>query len=306
VSADPHRVFVLCPSYHGATLLALLLSEHHDIVDLGDTNPEMRRDLPCGCGLTVATCEFWQRLRSELSPPLVTGDRYWFPKTLPFTNHARANVVLGYVCAIGNMATRGRASVLSPAVERYRLAQQVMARVATEATGSHVFVDGEKSVEKALFLRSASDRPVRFIHLTRDPRGYALSASTRLAGTEPGRPASPDFAGLAAVWRRYHRKARFAGRLAGRSNTLLVRYEDLATETEATMARIFDFIGVPPLGPTALRTRTRPTHAIGNKLLRTYDGSISLDERWRSELTASQAEAILRESGRFAAELGYR
>ena len=31
VSEDVLRVFVLCPSFHGATLLALLLSEHEDV-----------------------------------------------------------------------------------------------------------------------------------------------------------------------------------------------------------------------------------------------------------------------------------
>jgi hypothetical protein len=307
VSADVLRVFVLCPSYHGATLLALLLNEHKDVVDLGDTNPETRRDNPCSCGQTVGTCDFWSILRRELNPPLVAGTDRWFPSRPPFTRSTRANTALSYPFAIANFATRRRiAWPLASGLARYRDATELLVRLATDATGARVCVDGEKSVEKALFLSGVSDRPVRLIHLTRDPRGFALSASTRQPGRAEGDAADADWVMLATSWRRYHVKAQLARRLLGPENTLTIRYEDLAAGTTATMDRVFEFIGVPPLGPESRRGSRMSTHAIGNKLLRSFDGSIVLDERWRVELSESQAAVILRRSGQFAGHQGYR
>jgi hypothetical protein len=181
-----------------------------------------------------------------------------------------------------------------------------MARVATDAMGASVFVDGEKSVEKALFLACASDRPRRLIHLTRDPRGWVVSQSEALSLLGQGDANPQDRVRLARSWQRYHMRIRLARRLLGPSNTLTIRYEDLATQTERTMQRVFEFIGVPPLVSDPSR-RSRPqTHAIGNVMLKTYDGSIVPDERWRSELSEAEAADILRKSGRFAAQLGYR
>jgi len=85
-----------------------------------------------------------------------------------------------------------------------------------------------------------------------------------------------------------------------------VRYEDLATQTGPTVARVLGFIGVPPLASGTRRPAEPPVHAIGNKLLGSFDGSIALDERWRRALTERQAELVLRHSGSFAERQGYR
>jgi hypothetical protein len=307
-------VFVLSPSYHGATLLALLLNEHRAVVDLGDTNPETGRDIPCRCGRTVGTCDFWSLLSRELDPPLVPGSNRWFPSRPPFTRWTRVNTILSYPLSIVSRVTGRRVHwPLTSGLARYREAHERVVHLATEAMDARVFVDGEKPVEKPLFLSWAGDRQVRLIHLTRDPRGFALSAITReraRSGREPvtdgGEIADADLRRLATSWRRYHQKARLAIRLMGTDTTLTIRYEDLATHTGATMDRVLTFIGVAPLGPETRRDPARPVHAIGNKLLRSFDGSVALDERWRSELTASQATLVLRQSGSFAERQGYR
>lgn len=308
MSPDVLRVVVLCPSYHGATLLALLLNEHSDVIDLGDFNPEMLHDNPCRCGLTVSGCPFWSAVRRELRPPLIAGGDHWFPKRPPFTRSTRVNTALSYPFYIARVVTGNRGDwPLSRQLTRYRDANELLLRLATQAMGAGVFVDGEKSVEKALFLSSTSDRPVRLIHLTRDPRGFVWSALSRNPG--PSRASSSSsirVEELATSWRRYHFKARLARQLLRPRMTLTIRYEDLASDTAATMDRVFRFIGVSPLGPGSRRRPGLPIHAIGNRTLRTFDGSIALDESWRSELSEAEAKAILRKSGAFAAEQGYR
>ena len=72
------------------------------------------------------------------------------------------------------------------------------------------------------------------------------------------------------------------------------------------MKRVFEFLGLPPLGPETRRGPGPPIHAIGDKLLRSFDGSVALDERWRKELSEAQRSLVLGRSGSFAASQGYR
>ena len=49
---------ILCPSYHGATLLSLLLGNHTKVFSLGDTIPTEPFPIRCGCGAPFDRCEF--------------------------------------------------------------------------------------------------------------------------------------------------------------------------------------------------------------------------------------------------------
>jgi hypothetical protein len=40
-------------------------------------------------------------------------------------------------------------------------------------------------------------------------------------------------------------------------------------------------------------------------MLRTFDGRVKLDTRWRSEMSAAQQRTVLDEAGEFAHRMGY-
>ena len=52
---------VLCPSFHGATLLSLVIGNHSRMLSLGDT-VATEPGHHCGCGALVAECPFWRRV----------------------------------------------------------------------------------------------------------------------------------------------------------------------------------------------------------------------------------------------------
>ena len=55
--------FVLCPSFHGASLLAILLNNHSKIISLGDTIPTRKTaDFSCSCGRLIENCTFWSHI----------------------------------------------------------------------------------------------------------------------------------------------------------------------------------------------------------------------------------------------------
>lgn len=294
--SDPaRRAFVLCPNYHGATVLATLLGRNPNIVHLGDTNPPKRNHEACGCGLPIGECPFWQGLRRDLELEADYPHKKWMPRFPVFTGRYKVDRALTLGFAVANRAVGRRLdAAVSAAARDYRRIGDGLARYATDWAGAEVFVDGEKSLAKALFLTSDDVSRARIIHLVRDPRGFALSSMSRGRGT----PES-----LGRDWRRGHNGLRRALRLLGSQAVLTVRYEDIAREPAALAERIHDFLGI-----TDSPDRPNPDqqHVIGNRMLIDFDGSVQLDEKWREELPPAEAARILRDAGSFATAMGYR
>src|ERR1700675_4464699 len=71
--------FVVCPSYQGATLLALLLNNHSQISALGDTIPMRKWDPVCACGRRVSECDFWQTVSNSLDTSRFSSLRTLLP-----------------------------------------------------------------------------------------------------------------------------------------------------------------------------------------------------------------------------------
>lgn len=88
----------------------------------------------------------------------------------------------------------------------------------------------------------------KVVHITRDPRGLAMSKSNDPSGTGPLVRRHPHFAwlirkaALAVVISNYRLSAKVHRRLEGRTNYRLFRYEDLLAEPEKTLRELCDFI----------------------------------------------------------------
>jgi hypothetical protein len=164
---------------------------------------------------------------------------------------------------------------------------------------THV-VDGSKSIGKILSLSLLGEQPVRcqVLHLVRDPRGYAYSLKRRHLAPNPLERAGTE-------WKRTHRSIERLFGWRKRFDYLAIRYEDLCTDTETTMAKAFSFFGVPKADVCHASQDQRKNHIIGNRMLKTFDGVLTLDTRWQTELTRKEQQAVLRRAGRVALAHGY-
>lgn len=77
----------------------------------------------------------------------------------------------------------------------------------------------------------------RFVHIVRDPRDCALSAASAW-GNAPLRTAHR--------WAEQVACCRRDGAVLGPARLLELRYEDLVADVRGELARVFDFLGVPP------------------------------------------------------------
>jgi hypothetical protein len=136
---------------------------------------------------------------------------------------------------------------------------------------------------------------IHIIHLYRDPRGFYCSEKKSDVGMTIERSAKR--------WLSYHRRVTRIVKPLCKARYLAVRYEDLCDHPEATMQKVFAFIGVEyedvfhPSGEH---------HLLGNSSMERFDGTMRKSEKWREELTPDSQAAILSATNPLAQQMGYR
>ena len=143
--------YIVSLPHSGSTILSYNLSEHPDIVFLGEVGYALQRlresksqntAVQCSCGKTAAQCDFWA--------PVV--------ERLP----ARFDEQVGYEIVIEEFQKKFGESKL--------------------------LLDSNKTVEPLYFLRKRQGLEIRSIHTTRDFRGAVVSEARRKTKKRPGRP----------------------------------------------------------------------------------------------------------------------
>jgi hypothetical protein len=86
---------------------------------------------------------------------------------------------------------------------------------------------------------------------------------------------------------------------------LPLRYEDLCSDPETELARLFEFLQIGPESVVTAPRYAEKHHLIGNNMLRTFDGRIELDTRWRAEMSVAEQRTVLDCAGEFARRMGY-
>jgi len=231
--------FVVCPAYHGATLLACLLNNHTSLTALGDTIPhkyQFDKNQPCGCGKPMPTCQFWSEIRNSVrSGKAFYGERL-FPIYPVLSKNERINKMFNMALMLTSLRVGSWIWRLTGrrGLEFSRLNIDFHKAVcAIQKTAQ--FIDGQKSLTRILALNGlvGAEPNIRVLHLIRDPRGYYCSTKRH----------SPeiDLQRCAKRWLRYHNLARRLPRAIG-CKYLLIRYEDLCQDPSDAMRRIFGFL----------------------------------------------------------------
>ncbi len=243
----------------GSTLLATLLGSAEGHVALGEVGTLLdvqgwgRRT--CSCGLRYHRCPFWGGF------PELEGD---FTATLAALRAVES--LLGFPRLL-----LGR---VRPAVrERYVAHQRALFSWVEEQAGAGVAVDSSKSARRltgrAVALHRLAGREVYVVHLVRDGRAVlesVLRAGTNRAREVDGAPGGhPGALRVVLGWITANLAAAAAGRVVGPERYLRVRYEDLVTDPEGTLAAIGDRFDVD-LQPVMRRIRADDAFDVGHQV----------------------------------------
>ena len=318
-------VYILAASHSGSTLLTMLLNSHPDIVTVGELAPGHMEDLAwyqCSCGAKLRECGFWRHIqdatdRRGLAFQLEDfGTRFTMPDSgiaSRLLKPLHRGPAMEFIRDVG-------LRLLTPWAKRFKRisrANEILIEQILDYYGSKVFVDkGNRAIRLKYLLRipSLNIKVIRLIRDGRavaltymDPANYADAEDESLRGGGNGGDRADEcltIASAAYQWRRCNEEAEHVLACVTASRTIEIRYEELCCDTDATLDRIFDFLGLDPT--RRLRDfRSAEHHILGNGMRLDSAAEIRLDERWKSQLTLEDLHTFDAVAGRLNYRYGY-
>ena len=300
MSALPKIAYILSPSYSGSTLLSTLLARHPEIASIGELKASALGDVNqyhCGCGKLLSDCSFWQKVIAGvrvMAPEFDLSDfgTHFNRGPRNFRRSIRVGLRAPLLQSVGDFAIAAIPSWKSRMRNILDRNDQLI-QVVTELQNGRIFLDGSKDPERLrIFLREWGDR-MKVIYLIRDGRGVSNSYMKHY---EVGmQTASREWITTIKACERVYRSVPEANRIS-------LRYEDLCLETETSMDQIYQLLGLKRSSSNG----NEPLHILGNAMRLKGENSITLDEKWRRELSQQDVALFDEVCGPWNFRLGYQ
>ena len=276
-------VYILSAGRSGSTLLELLLGASENTWTLGEAQIlpwELRENRqPCGCGMPVAECEFWQNVLPNIPIGEGTYPIEHFREThtsgKAFRWHILSSLLFGH-----------RDKSLQAAIREYGDLNAIYSsEVRAEAksrTNSEIrwLIDSSKDPYRLLWL-DASDRfDLRVIFLTKSPQAYAYS---RIKSSNTARLKMTSHAAIS--WTLVNALMYLICRKRFQSRFCHVRYRDIAADPDVYRTHFEEWLDVafPTWHSTVIREYEN--HGIAGNHMRWENDPIRLDEAWKHQLS---------------------
>jgi hypothetical protein len=309
-------VYILSAARSGSTLLDMFLGNHPDALAVGEFD-QLPKNLAlnsvCSCGSPVRDCAFWipivDRFSHDIGVDLSINpyalDFGLFRSGIEIDRNRQTKMYL-----IRRFLTNGWVDFCDwfrfPLTVKFSLSgfdksvQNIVNAhaVLREACKRAVIVDSSKSFRYSVSHYKLAPQSTRLILLTRDGRG--VMASNLRSGQSRSQAVTS--------WERYYRRALpWIERNVAPSHVLRVRYEDLVSNTELELAKVLDFLKLPP-EPIMRNVGRFPVHIVnGNhsSISKKSITNIRNDDRWRKELDEDDLAYFIRHGKSMSSKLGY-
>jgi len=258
----------------GSTLLDIIFGTHPDIESVGEIvnySEWFQKDLRCSCGEKISQCPYWSRVQTKLSEIMNDSEKLkinFVPKFEQYLNILRLSSV--------------------QKAQKYGYYNYILFKSILSVTGRNIIWDSSKDIDRVIYLYRSGYFDIKVIHLVRDGRGTINSMSIprmRLA-VDPPQPIEPQNSLKASLrWTLNHLRMLRFKKIIGNDKYLLVRYEDLASNPQNEIERIYKFLKLEI--PEPVIQMKKDNHNIGGNRMRYKDEiKIKLDEKWRKQLKA--------------------
>lgn len=318
-------VYILAASHSGSTLSALLLNSHPEICAAGElkaTHLGDRDTYRCSCQNLIDDCYFWINVSSEMRK---RGQEYFVGRTPNDLNSIPSEYVRRLLKPLHRGASiemlRDVLLKMSPAwrteIRSWRARNAALVESIATASGARYVVDSSKIALRLKYLQGIPGIDLKVIRLVRDGRAVALTymrPSEFADATDPGLRGGGSgienhnclsMPEAANEWRRSNEEASEVLRSFPDESHIQLSYEELCMDPAATLARIFGFMGLAGK-PHYEEFRSVEHHVVGNGMRLDSGSAITLDERWRTVLTATELADFEEVAGDLNRELGYQ
>ena len=317
--------YILAASHSGSTLLSMLLASHPQVATVGEMKLSSMGNITryrCSCGEFIRKCRFWSRVKEGMARRGYDFDIADAGMDYRAVDSRYAQWLLGPLHR-GKLleSLRDGALRISPVWRRQlsKIHQRnaALASTVAEITGAKVIVDSSKRALRLKYLLRNPELEAKVVRLIRDGRGAALTymdtarfadaedPSLRAGGTGGGRKhIKLTMAQAAYQWKASNEDAENVLRGLDKSRWIEVRYEELCEDTESTLRRLFQLLGVDP-AKRAENFRAVEHHVVGNGMRLDSTSDIRLDERWRKQLGEHDLTIFNNVAGQMNRQYGY-
>lgn len=290
-------LYIAGAGYSGSTLLALLLNAHPRMVSISEAEGPAEgvniKKYHCSCGALLLECPFFLELERRINA---------LGSTFSLTNWQTAFQVSQYRMLDIPLARSLRSVFLDrcrdlvvPFWPGYLRAIGVISQRMTHVaqatlaiSGKEVFVDAQKDPHRIKFLRDIKEFDLKVVHLIRDVRGAVAS---RLKNDN-----TSDIAWATRRWYVANMNADRARWYVSAHQWLRVTYSELCANTQSTVDRIADFVGIRR-SPVPQNFYEGEHHIIGNRMRLKKSGLVKEDEMWKERLSDEDIRMIARIGG---------
>ncbi len=235
----PERVrvlYIMGWGRSGSTILDNLLGAVDGLFSMGELHYFWERSVlvgrSCGCGRPVTECEVWSKVLRAMEGSDAREIVRWQSDAV----RIRHTWKLLHADPAGG----------APALKAYADVTTRLYSAARDVTGARVLVDSSKRPSDAALLQLLPEVDPYFVHLVRDPRAVAYSWKRKKAQRDTAAPAEMLMHGTlnnAVNWTVWNLAADAVRRRAGRSRSLLLRYEDFVSRPRDSIASIAALVG---------------------------------------------------------------
>jgi hypothetical protein len=288
----------------------MLLGSHPQACTVGEIRaPSMGQpDLyQCSCGEKIKQCPFWDKVRAGMASrgiadfDITQAATSIFEVPDSFAQRLLEPLHRGPFLE----AARDGALSFSAAWRNYlrevRRRNLALVQVLHELAGARIIIDSSKSALHLKYLLRTPGFRIKVLQLMRD--GRAVTASIIGHGRQRATRAE-TISTAAREWRRSNEAAESLVKRLPSSQVLSMRYEDLCREPEAELRRACTFLEIDP-SLVSLDFRARQLHVLGNDMRLKSTAEITLDERWRTQLSAEDLNVFEKVAGEMNRAYGY-
>lgn len=317
-------IYLAAASHSGTTMTAMLLGAHPDLCSVGELKAVHlgnKDSYLCSCKTLVDKCKFWQGVSEQMAK---RGQHFCI-------TNAQTDIRTGatpYMLKLLNPLVRGplmewiRDSLLflSPVWRKQlpllqkRNADYIAA--IRQQSGAKAVVDSSKIGIRLKYLLKNKDLDIKVIWIVRDGRGvslayknpseYADAKNPKLRGGGAGETQEQG-RGIehgAHEWVRCNQETQAVLATMDKDKWIQVHYEDICNDTENTLDKVFEFIGVDST-KKRLDFKAVEHHVVGNGMRLDDSDVIKLDDRWRTQLTDDELTRFNAVAGKYSQSLGY-
>lgn len=297
-------VYITSVSYSGSTLMTFLLNAHPSIATIGEMKGGAKdpEQFMCSCGQPIGQCAFWCELVERLNARGIPFDHrdVWSQcgfriAEAPFADRVVRHRYRGGAFELARNALLALTPAARRNLPRIRTRNEAFVEAALDIRNRPVFLDSSKDPIRLRFLRDIESFRIRVIHMVRDGRGVMNSFMKRQG-------LSPELAAL--QWVRRENEIRSLEKTFEPSRWMLLRYEDLCTDPDATLAKTFEFLDLPAQDVSD-GFRNAEHHILGNAMRFGSTSEIKLDTKWQRDLTPEQIETFEQFGGALNRDYGY-